>query len=133
AFVTPSTTSRLRNFAVAHSCRSAAVTTFSSWMTPACTTPSGSGTSAKFWMTGPSLPRAVSTARTDIEPMSSPIGLVAAIRRSFAGCGGLGGRGEQGQVPGRDRPGDEEGEQRAGEHGRAERDGRLPAAAAGGQ
>src|SRR2546430_7720337 len=129
--VTPRTTSRPRNLAVAHNCRSAAVTTLASWTTPACTAPSGSSTSPTFVMTGPSLPRLVSTARMDIEPMSSPIGFVAAIGCSFSRFSG--GLGEQGGVPGRDRPGEEHGDQRAGEHGRTERDGAAPAGPAGGE
>src|SRR5215211_8682863 len=94
-------------------------------MTPPCTAPGGSGTCPKLVMAGPSLPRLVSTARMDVEPMSNPMTFAAAIRCSL--FLDLEGGSEQGGVPGRERAGEEEPEHRPREHARAERNGGLAA------
>src|SRR5437763_4711346 len=127
--VTPSTTSRVRKRNVDQSWRSWSVTTRSFWMTPPRTTPRGSITWPNFVITGPSLLRPVSTARIDIEPMSSPIGVTAAMSRSLRS----GGRYEQGPVPGRDRAGEEHRDQGTGQHRGTERQRGPPPRAPGEQ
>src|SRR6266540_6360249 len=119
--VTPRTTSRPRNLVVVHRCFSAAVTALSSWITPLCTEPCGSGTCPNFLMTRPPFARVVSAARMDDAPMSTPIWVTAAIGCSLVSWLS-GGRGDEGRVPGRDGAGDEQREHRAGEHEGAERD-----------